>query len=70
MRSARLQVVVVLAAAGALGGRADLAARARDNLIELEPTIATKLPEVLRRWRVEPVLAGELERGFAAAARP
>ncbi|HXS81035.1 MAG TPA: hypothetical protein VN818_12145 [Gammaproteobacteria bacterium] len=59
---------IILAAAGALGGRADLAARAREHLIELEPTAATKLPEVLRRWRVEPVLAGELERGFAAAA--
>ena len=61
---------IIVAAAGALGGRADLAKRARERLIELEPGIATKLPDVLRRWRVEPVLAGELERGFAAAQQP
>ena len=45
----------------------DLAARARERLIELDPTTATSRPDVLRRWRVEPVLAAELERGFAAA---
>ncbi|HVJ30350.1 MAG TPA: hypothetical protein VNA66_08610, partial [Gammaproteobacteria bacterium] len=61
---------VILAAAGALGGRADLAARARARVMELNPTIATSLPELLRRWRVEPVMAGEIERGFAAAAGP
>jgi adenylate cyclase len=59
---------VILAASAALAGRADLAARARARVMELQPTIATSLPEVLRRWRVEPVMAGELERGFAAAA--
>jgi len=59
---------VILAAAGALGGRTDLAARARARVMELNPTIATSLPELLRRWRVEPVMAGEIERGFAAAA--
>ena len=59
---------VILAASSALGGRADLAARARARVMELQPTIATSLPEVLRRWRVEPVMAGEIERGFAAAA--
>ena len=47
-----------LAAAAALGGRADLAARAGARVMELEPTIAKSLPEVLRRWRVEPVMAG------------
>ena len=61
---------LIAAAAGALGGRADLAKRSRERLMELDPTIATKLPDVLRRWRLEPVLAGELERGFAAAAGP
>jgi hypothetical protein len=61
---------IILAAAGALGGRADLAKRAHERLIEIEPTAATKLPDLLRRWRVEPVLAGEIERGFAAAAAP
>ena len=61
---------VILAAAGASKGRADLAARAHARVMELNPSIATSLPEVLRRWRVEPVLAGELERGFAAAAGP
>jgi tetratricopeptide (TPR) repeat protein len=59
---------LILAASAALGGRADLAARARARVMELNPTIATSLPEVLRRWRVEPVMAGEIERGFAAAA--
>jgi adenylate cyclase len=59
---------VIVAAAGALGGRTDLAKRAHERLIELDPAIATKLPDVLQRWRVEPVLAAELERGFAAAA--
>jgi adenylate cyclase len=59
---------VILAASGALGGRADLAARARARVMELNPTIATSLPELLRRWRVEPVMAAEIERGFAAAA--
>ncbi|HET7607614.1 MAG TPA: hypothetical protein VFL84_02975 [Gammaproteobacteria bacterium] len=61
---------IIVASAGALGGRADLAKRARERLIELEPAIARKLPDVLHRWRVEPVLAGELERGFAAAGQP
>ena len=59
---------IIVAAAGALGGRPDLAKRARERLIELDPTVATNVPDVLRRWRIEPVLAGELERGFAAAA--
>ena len=59
---------LILAAAGALGGRSDLAARARERHVELDPTIATTLPDLLRRWRVEPVLAAEIERGFAAAA--
>jgi adenylate cyclase len=58
---------LIVAVAGALGGRMDLAVRARERLIELDPKIATNLPDVLRRWRVEPVLAGEIERGFAAA---
>lgn len=61
---------LIVAAAGALGGRPDLAARARARLIELDPAIETSLQQVFRRWRVEPVLAGELERGFAAAAAP
>jgi adenylate cyclase len=61
---------LILAATAALAGRADLAARAHERLIELSPTVARTLPETLRRWRVEPVLAGELERGFAAAAAP
>ena len=59
---------VILAASGALGGRADLAARARARVMQLNPAIATSLPELLRRWRVEPVMAAEIERGFAAAA--
>lgn len=59
---------LIVAAAGALGGRPDLAARARARLVELDPAIDTSLPDVLRRWRVEPMLARELERGYAAAA--
>jgi hypothetical protein len=58
---------VIAAAAGTLGGRADLAARARARAIELDATLAGSLANVLHRWRVEPVLAAELERGFAAA---
>ena len=61
---------VIIAASTALGGRADLATRARARVMKLNPTIATTLPELLRRWRVEPVMAGEIERGFAAAAGP
>jgi TolB-like protein len=59
---------VIVAAACALGGRADLAARARARAIELDPTLAASLSDVMRRWRVEPVLAHEIERGFAASA--
>jgi adenylate cyclase len=58
---------LVVAAVAALGGRPDLAARARAQLIELDPSIERSLDEILRRWRVEPELAGELERGFARA---
>jgi adenylate cyclase len=57
----------IVAAAAALGGRADLADRARARAIELDAKMATSLSDVLRRWRVEPVLAGELERAFAVA---
>ncbi len=58
---------LIVAVTGALGGRADLAARARSRLVELDPAIAEKLPEVMRRWRVEPLLSSEIERGLAAA---
>jgi adenylate cyclase len=60
---------LIVAAAAALAGRADLASRARARALELEPTIATSYVELLRRWRVEPVLAADLERGFDAAGR-
>ena len=56
---------IIVAAATALGGRPDLAARARARVIELDPK--TALDELLRRWHVEPVLAAELARGFEAA---
>lgn len=59
---------IVLAAASALGGRLDLAARARARIIETDPEIESALPKVLGRWRMEPALIAELERGFAAAA--
>jgi hypothetical protein len=59
---------LIVAAAGALGGRADLAARARARAIALDPTLETSLSPVLGRWQVEAVLAAEIARGFAAAA--
>jgi adenylate cyclase len=58
---------LIVATTAALAGRADLAMRARARLLEFDATIETSLPEVLRRWRVEPVLAEELRRGLAAA---
>jgi hypothetical protein len=58
----------VQAAATALAGRPDLAGRARARVIELDPKTARSLDDVLLRWHVEPVLAAELRRGFAAAA--
>lgn len=58
----------IVAAAGALGGRSDLASRAYDRLVELDEKGGPSLTDALERWRVEPVLAGELERGVAAAA--
>jgi hypothetical protein len=59
---------LIVAASAALGGRADLAARARTRALALDPTFETSLSPVLGRWQVEPALAAELERGFAAAA--
>jgi adenylate cyclase len=59
---------VIVAAAGALGGRGDLATRAHARLMEQSSTTGALLADVLRRWRVEPVLAAQVERGFAAAA--
>jgi adenylate cyclase len=60
---------VIVAAIAALAGRADLAVRARAHALELDPTLATSHVEFLRRWQVEPVLAAEIERGFAEAGR-
>jgi TolB-like protein len=60
---------VIVAAIAALAGRGDLAARSRSLALALDPTIEAVHPEVLRRWRVEPVLAAALERGFAEAGR-
>ena len=59
--------LIVVAAATALGGRPDLAARARARVIELDAKTARSIDDVLLRWHVEPVLAAELKRGFAAA---
>jgi adenylate cyclase len=58
----------IVAAAGALGGRSDLAARAHTQLVQQSSAAESSLPDALRRWRVEPALADEVERGFAAAA--
>jgi len=61
---------IVVAAAAALGGRGDLAARAYSRILELSPETVSSLPDVLRRWRLEPALAAEVERGVAAAVPP
>jgi hypothetical protein len=58
---------LIVAAVGAFGGRADLASRAHARLLELGPSRAPVVRAALDRWRVEPVLASEIERGFAAA---
>jgi hypothetical protein len=60
---------VIVAAIAALNGRADLAARSRARALELDPTIAAALQELVQRWRVEAALAVEVERGFAEAGR-
>jgi adenylate cyclase len=60
---------VVVAAIAARAGRADLAARARARALTLDPTIDATHSELLRRWRVEPVLTALLEGGFADAGR-
>ncbi len=59
---------VVGAAAGSLGGRPDLAARARARVLALDPAFEASLPEALGRWRMEPKLLMEIQRGFALAA--
>jgi adenylate cyclase len=61
---------IVVAAAAALAGRADLAARARARAIALAPGLPGELPDLVRRWRLEPMLAAMLQRGFEDAGRP
>jgi hypothetical protein len=58
----------IVATAGALGGRSDLAARAHTKLVQQGYATESSLAAALGRWRVEPALADEVERGFAAAA--
>ena len=58
----------IVAAAGALGGRSDLAARAHTRLVQQGGATDASLADALRRWRLEPELADEVERGFASAA--
>ncbi|HUQ52084.1 MAG TPA: hypothetical protein VM692_07665 [Gammaproteobacteria bacterium] len=58
---------LVVAAIASQAGRADLAARAKARAIKLNPSLETALPEVVKRWRVEPVLAELVQRGFAEA---
>jgi adenylate cyclase len=60
----------IVAAVGALGGRGDLAARAYTRLMQQGSESESSLADALRRWRVEPALANEVARGFAAAAAP
>ena len=59
---------VIVAASAALAGRADLAERARGRLLNLDPSAADTLPTLLERWRVDPMVRDELERGLAVAA--
>jgi adenylate cyclase len=61
---------IVVAAVAALAGRADLAARARARAIELDPALPAGLAEVTASWRLEPTLAGLIQRGFDEAGRP
>jgi adenylate cyclase len=59
---------LIVAATAALAGRADLADRARGRLLTLDPRAADTLPALLERWRVDPMVRDELQRGLAAAA--
>jgi len=61
---------LIVAASAALAGRADLAQRARGRLLNLDPRAADTLPTLLERWRVDPMVRDELERGLAAAVAP
>jgi len=59
---------MILAAAAALAGRPEVAERARLRLVELYPQIdEAGLSTVFERWRIEPVLRDELQRGLSAA---
>ena len=59
---------VIVAASAALAGRPDLAERARGRLLNLDPRAEDTLPALLERWRVDPMVRDELERGLAVAA--
>ncbi len=59
---------LIVAASAALAGRADLAERARGRLLNLDPRAEDTLPALLERWRVDPMVHDELERGLASAA--
>jgi adenylate cyclase len=61
---------VVVAAVAALAGRADLATRARTRAVALEPQLSAGLADLVDRWRLEPMLAAELARGFENAGQP
>jgi tetratricopeptide (TPR) repeat protein len=58
---------LIVAASAALAGRADLAERARGRLLNLDPRAEDTLPVLLERWRVDPMVRDELERGLAVA---
>jgi TolB-like protein len=59
---------LIVAASAALAGRADLAERARGRLLNLDPRAEDALPALLERWRVDPMVRDELQRGLAVAA--
>jgi adenylate cyclase len=60
---------IVVAAAAALAGRADLAARAKARALALDPVLIAGLADVTSRWQIEPTLAALLQRGFEEAGR-
>jgi adenylate cyclase len=58
---------LILAATAGLAGRAPIAMRARERLLELSPGIESELPSLFERWRVTPDLRDALLRGLRAA---
>jgi hypothetical protein len=58
---------MTVAASAELAGRHDIAAREVKRLLDLEPEFATRGPELLRRWRLNPELYEALCDGLRRA---